>query len=87
MGDKLGLCMQASETIKTDGEYRMSRIDDFINYQRDFETDQDIAAGLCNGDIEKPDWLGISESTDHLKLWDTEDEMSSSSMGFYTLPY
>lgn len=45
----------------------------------------DIAAGLGNGDIERPEWLGVSEDVDHIKLWDLEDVHSSPQMGFNTL--
>ena len=32
-------------------------------------SEYDIAAGLGNGDIERPEWLGVSEGVDHIKLW------------------
>ncbi len=48
-------------------------------------SEYDIAAGLGNGDIERPEWLGVSEGVDHIKLWDTEDGHSSHQMGFSTL--
>jgi len=63
----------------------MSRIDDLFNYWRESMSNSEIAAALTNGDLDKPEWLCISEDTDHLKVWDCED--GSSKMGFYTVPY
>ena len=52
----------------------MTRIKDFYqDLQREELTDNQICAGLENGDIEKPDWLAVSESTDHLIIWDSEE--------------
>ena len=52
----------------------MTRIRDFYqDLQREELTDNQICAGLGNGDIKKPDWLAVSESTDHLTIWDSEE--------------
>lgn len=63
----------------------MQRLDDLFKHLRQHHTDQEIAAGLGNGDIDKPEWLGYSEGSDHLKVWDTD--YGSIQMGFYTLWY
>ena len=49
-------------------------------------TNNEIAAGLGNGDIDVPDWMAVSESTDHLKAWDQESG-ASNQMGFVTISY
>jgi hypothetical protein len=49
-------------------------------------SESDIAAGLCNGDISTPEWMGKSEDVDHIKIWDTEDGKSAS-WGFIQLAY
>jgi hypothetical protein len=67
----------------------MNRLNDFINKLRVADEnyhDHEIAAGLGNGDIERPEWMGYSESTDHVKLWDAEDG-GSAQMGFVQLDY
>lgn len=64
-----------------------ARIETFFENLKLEMSENEIAAGLGNGDIEKPEWLCISESTDHLKVWDGEDGMSSTQMGFYTVDY
>jgi hypothetical protein len=52
----------------------MTRVKDFYqDLQRAELADHEICAGLGNGDIEKPDWLAVSESTDHLIIWDSEE--------------
>jgi len=50
-------------------------------------SDYEIAAGLTNGEIERPDWMGVTEDTDHLKIWDMEDENACAHFGFLTIPY
>jgi hypothetical protein len=49
-------------------------------------SDSEIAAGLQTGDIDTPEWMGKSEDTDHMKIWDTESG-ASSSWGFMSLDY
>jgi len=64
------------------------RIEKFFSDLRDDGySDYEISAGLGNGDIAKPDWMAISESTDHLKAWDTEDANASQCMGFVYVSY
>ncbi len=68
--------------------YSNNRTEAWIASMRlDGLSDYDIAAGLGNGDIEMPEWLAIAESTDHIKLWDTEDGCSSMQMGFSSLRF
>lgn len=64
----------------------MSRIEEYFDELRNAMTDSEIAAGLTNGDIEKPSWLSISESADHLKAWDNETN-ADSAWGFVQVPY
>ena len=64
----------------------MDRLELFFKELREDLTDSEIAAGLTNGDIEVPEWMGISEVTDHLKAWDLENG-GSSQMGFITINY
>lgn len=68
-------------------EKKESRINQFFKNLRDGGlSDYDIAAGLGNGDIKRPEWLSISESTDHLKAWDNETD-ACSQWGFVTISY
>lgn len=65
----------------------MNRIEKFLEqYRNDDLNDGEIAAGLQNGEIEIPEWMGFSESMDHMKIWDSE-EGGSSQMGFVWLEY
>ena len=73
------------DTNKTGG-IKVERIEKFFNELRKECTDSEIAAGLGNGDIDAPDWLSISEDTDHLKAWDDENG-GSAQMGFVTVWY
>lgn len=59
-----------------------TRTQDFINHLSQELSESEIAAGLTNGDIQKPEWLGVSENLDHLKVWDTEETNESSTWGF-----
>lgn len=96
-GDKDSFVFQAKLFIKTFFEsndklqgFNMSnsRIDQFFKELFDDGlTEREIAAGLCNGDIEKPDWMATAESTDHIKVIDTEDGHSSFQMGFKAFDY
>ena len=45
--------------------------------------DGDIAAGLQNGNIPKPDWMSTQDNTYHTKIWD--QDYGSSQMGFIDL--
>ena len=66
----------------------MDRIEKFFMELRDSDlTNNEIAAGLGNGDIEKPEWMAVSESTDHIKAWDTDDPGASSQFGFIWINY
>jgi hypothetical protein len=47
-------------------------------------TEAELAAGLCNGDIETPDWLTVSEDINGIKIWDGEAG-GSSRLGFVVL--
>jgi len=52
----------------------MTRVEDFYrDLLREALSDYEIAAGLGTGDIQKPDWVSVSESTDHLTIWDNEE--------------
>lgn len=63
------------------------RLDKWLDELRGDVTDNDIAAGLGNGDIDCPgEWLSIAESTDHAKIWGNETE-ESQQMRFVYLPY
>jgi hypothetical protein len=46
-----------------------------------------LAAGLGNGDISAPEWLGMSEDIDHMKIWDREEPNESDQMGFIIIEY
>lgn len=77
----------------------MTRLQDFYNKHlglildnADFQTDDKfaeaetiLAAELTSGQIDKPEWLCVSESSDNLKIWD--DEEGSAQMGFITVSY
>ncbi|MEN6423301.1 MAG: hypothetical protein ABFD76_15280 [Smithella sp.] len=64
-----------------------SRINQFFaDLRKDGLNDYEIAADLGNGDIPRPEWLSISESTDHLKAWDNETD-ACAQWGFVTINY
>jgi hypothetical protein len=64
-----------------------SRINQFFSdLRKDGLDDYEIAAGLGNGDITRPEWLSISESTDHLKAWDNETD-ACAQWGFVIINY
>lgn len=77
----------------------MTRSEDFYNKQlslilenNHFDSEDKLAeaksllaAGLSNGDIEKPEWVCVSESTDSLKILDHDE--GNPYMGFITIPY
>jgi hypothetical protein len=64
-----------------------SRINQFFSdLRKDGLDDYEIAVGLGNGDITRPEWLSISESTDHLKAWDNETD-ACAQWGFVTIKY
>jgi hypothetical protein len=77
----------------------MNRLEDFYKKQiglildnADFQTDDKwaeaetiFAADLTGGQIDKPEWLCLSEGTDHLKIWDEEE--GSIQMGYITVSY
>ena len=62
-----------------------NRIETFYDDLIAENSEAEIAAGLGNGDIDRPEWMGYSEGTDGLKIWDTEDSNASSSWGFMFL--
>lgn len=68
-------------------EKAMNRLNEYINKMLEDMTEQELAAALGNGDIDRPEWLSGSESTDHVKLWDNEDQTTGPQMGFVTLDY
>lgn len=53
----------------------MARVLKYINTLRENLNSYEIAAGLDNGDIKYPEWLGISVGAGHgeVRVWDTED--------------
>ena len=63
----------------------MKRIEKFFAELKEECSDSEIAAGIGNGDIAIPEWMAISEGSDHLKAWDKEN--GSSQMGFVTVCY
>ena len=65
---------------------KASRINKFFAELREEMDDYEIAAGLGNGDIDRPEWLSIAESTDHLKAWDNETD-ASDQYGFVYVSY
>jgi len=65
----------------------MKRIERFFEELEDEGlSNNEIAAGLGNGDIEAPGWMSISEDTDHIKVWDNETT-ADQHMGFVTISY
>jgi len=46
----------------------------------------EIAAGIGNGEIDVPEWISVSEDTDHIKLIDNETT-ESFQMRFSTIWY
>lgn len=68
----------------------MTRLQNLINDIRlgleDSFSDLELAAAITSGDAEIPEWVTISESSDHLKLWDAE-EGGSRQMGFIRIEY
>jgi len=77
----------ARENGKRGGRPHTKRIVQFFRDLRRAMSDPDIAAGLGNGEIERPEWMAISESADHLKAWDTEDPNASREYGFVHIDY
>jgi len=67
---------------------KRNRIEKFFDKLRDVEglTNNEIAAGLGNGDIDVPEWMSISEDVDHIKAWDNE-EGGSREFGFVYVGY
>jgi len=76
--------MIASHIISHDTDYVHDRINLWLEGLKAELSESEIMAGLGNGDIDRPDWLSISESTDHIKIWDNET-MASNQMGFLWL--
>lgn len=65
----------------------MDRIERFFKELDDEGlSSNEIAAGLGNGDIDVPEWMSISENTDHLKAWDNETK-ADQHLGFVTINY
>ena len=64
-----------------------NRIEKFFEDLRADCSDYEIAAGLGNADIAKPDWMAISEGADHLKAWDIDDPNASAHLGFVYVSY
>lgn len=63
----------------------MNRVVRFFNKLREEGcTDYEIVVGINDGDIEVPEWMGISEHVNNLKAWDQE-EGGSKQMGFFTV--
>ncbi len=62
------------------------RLNDFFKGLRDELTNSEIAAGMCNGNIDAPKWISVSEDTDHIKVIDNEST-ESFQMGFTTVWY
>ncbi len=67
-------------------ENNVERIEKFFAELREECSNSEIAAGLGHGDIDVPEWMAISEDTDHLKAWDQETG-GSAQMGFVTVWY
>jgi hypothetical protein len=69
----------------------LTRLETFIQDVRlsldDSDSDYELSVGLGNGDIYPPDWVSISESDDHLKVWDNEDTSTSANGGFIWVGY
>jgi len=65
----------------------MSRINSFFKTLRaEGLTNNEMCAGLGSGEIEQPEWMSISENTDHIKAWDSANG-GSSQMGFVYIAY
>ena len=63
----------------------MNRVVRFFNKLREEGcTDYEIVVGISDGDIEVPEWMGISEHVNHLKAWDQEED-GSKQIGFFTV--
>ena len=60
-----------------------NRLDKFMDDLRTEMSDSEIAAALQNGDIRKPNWLGMSDSVDHTIVRDTYGDIYE----FYRLWY
>ena len=60
----------------------MERINNWYNeLVSEGATDYEIAAGLQNGDIEKPEWLAFSPSTSAwFAIWDTAETDGSTAL-------
>lgn len=66
---------------------KTTRIEEFLSELRNEGlSDYEIAAGLGNGDVERPGWLSVAEDTDNVKLWDNETD-ADSHMGFVAISY
>lgn len=65
----------------------MSRLESWLEAERaevvaEVEVDHTIAAGLGNGDIPRPEWMGVREFATGCDVWDTAE---SDGMGFISL--
>ena len=62
----------------------MSRLAKWVSEQLAENTESEIAAGLTNGDIQTPEWLGTSTiDSNTIRIWDQED--GSQFVGFVDL--
>ena len=65
----------------------MNRLHNWLTERRKEFSDSEIIAGVGNGDIESPGhWMGISEGSDYIKIWDTET-IADNKMGFIYVSY
>ena len=65
--------------------FNKNRLELFVSELRTEMSDSEIACDITNGSIIAPEWLRISESNDHIKIWD--EKIGSRQMGFMTLSY
>ena len=63
---------------------KKNRVERFFDELKKDCTDYEIAIGLSDGEIEVPEWLGISEDVDNIRPWDHEKGCLDQT-GFFTI--
>jgi hypothetical protein len=64
-----------------------TRIEQWYDDLKTVLNDGEIATGLTNGELYRPEWMAKAEGTSAMKIWDNEDNDTSSSWGFIHLEY
>ena len=62
----------------------MCRIKAFYDDLIAENSEAEIVAGIGNGDIHRPEWMGYSEESGGIKVWDTENGDASWGFMFFS---